>query len=204
MVWFWILGAGASIDSGLPVYRGPNGIYKNINDREALTELLDKIKVSKPGHTYTLIKKYSPPNSFILTQNIDGFAYTTDLEIVEIHTSRTNSCEEVTLDNIVLLGEQLPQTKVDRVYRLIKERKPTHVIVLGTSFQFPYLRIFVNKCKNKGAKVFHINPDNNYIGHYIHKYTRDGEYIPTQKYKTEELFRMNATLGIKSFVDFIK
>jgi len=111
---FFILGAGASRDSGLPTYRGVGGIYNNIEDVSSklnvinvydsnkllsvwsfLSPLYEQIHINKPGHTYTLIKKLSElyPYSSILTQNIDGYAHSVGIPVTEIHgTHSTMTC----------------------------------------------------------------------------------------------------------------
>ena len=72
---FIILGAGASVDSGLPTFRGNDGIYKNEEEIERilnvrslrnprkllkvwkfLQPLYSDIKRCKPGETYKILK----------------------------------------------------------------------------------------------------------------------------------------------------
>lgn len=111
---FFILGAGASRDSGLPTYRGAGGIYNNIEDvstklnvcnvyrEDKLLELwsflhplYEQIKVNKPGRTYELIAKLAAlhPYSAILTQNIDGYCHSVGVPFIEIHgTYKTMTC----------------------------------------------------------------------------------------------------------------
>lgn len=193
---FWILGAGASLDSGLPIYRGPQGIYqdlKNINDPAVLDALIEKIQQGAPGETYKYIQDISPEGSFILTQNIDGYALSTGLDVVEMHL-RGHLCRK----NVVLLGENLPTEHVTRVYTLIKERRPKYTIVLGTSFQFPYLRTFITKAKAKGSQVIHINPDLNYTGNLRYRYTYTSSSVKGV-YKNEKMIYTEAVEGIEQF-----
>ncbi|SNW61921.1 Sir2 (NAD-dependent deacetylase) [Orpheovirus IHUMI-LCC2] len=196
---FFILGAGASKDSGLPTYRGNGGIYNEISDIESklhirnlyndnlkdvwtfLHPLYQNIKDNKPGKTYQLIKELGDkyPNSFILTQNIDGYADSTGLPVVEIHGSyktmtcikcytcmNTNEndptclCESICRPNITLFGEILDKRKVQEVYNNIKFKD--YIVIVGTTLEFPYLRTFIGKAKSRGAKVIHINPDPDY------------------------------------------
>ena len=114
--------------------------------------------ISEPGLTYQKNKQYSPENSFILTQNIDGLADSTGLDTVEIHLRGSIN----KFDNVVLLGHPLPNDKITQCYKLIARTRPQWVLIIGTSMYFPYLRVFINKAKARGAKVFHINPDENY------------------------------------------
>jgi NAD-dependent deacetylase len=101
----FILGAGASVDSGLPTYRGTNSIYGDdcasyeniltrINKPDSIWRILDplyeKIITTKPGETYRLLEKliYSKyPNSMIVTQNIDGLCNNISVPTIEIHGS---------------------------------------------------------------------------------------------------------------------
>ena len=100
----FLLGAGASVDSGLPTYRGLGGLYNqgDIQPEKLLTPssfrhdpqrvwefllpLYHKYKEIKPGPTYQqldkLTKKYP---SFILTQNVDGFIKDLIAHSVELH-----------------------------------------------------------------------------------------------------------------------
>lgn len=214
---FFILGAGASVDSGLPTYRGPEGLYgssKADYDKvvkflstetpvnqiwEFFEPLLKQIGQSDdlfnynqsenrpPGKTYELIKDIGTicEGSFILTQNIDGYALTTGIPTVEMHgDARTMYCFDKRCDmynklilieegykcikcyetcrpNIVLFGEPLDNIKTMNVFTFIK-KSPKYVVIIGTSLQFPYLETFISKAKQRGAQVIHINPDVEY------------------------------------------
>lgn len=101
---FFILGAGASVDSGLYTYRGANNKIKNYDDIMSLLngddwdknknfiwnyfeKFNEDIQKCELGETYKLINeiyKYYP-KSFVLTQNIDGLIKKIDIPSVEIH-----------------------------------------------------------------------------------------------------------------------
>ena len=100
----FLLGSGASVDSGLFTYRGKNGIYNNLDYEEILSyknylknpeifwnhfsELHESIlKVETPGNTYLKIKDLITSNSFIFTQNIDKLAETCTNDCVNLHGS---------------------------------------------------------------------------------------------------------------------
>ncbi len=120
----FILGAGASVDSGLLTYRGINGIYNDNDEPERilsktntldkiwnfLQPLYDNIDDCEPGPTYTLLSEIVSlvDETLILTQNIDGYAKTVNnescknnkssssvVEVVEIHGSnKTMTCSK--------------------------------------------------------------------------------------------------------------
>lgn len=220
---FFILGAGASVDSGLPTYRGPDGLYassvagatdpseilspeKPVEEVwEFLRPLYRDIATSSPGPTYRLLKELveAHPDSFILTQNIDGHARACGAPVIELHGSaRTMVCmqckvkHEVNLENIacdcggrcrpdiVLYGESVPAKKGHHVNFRIKTR-PARIVIVGTSMQFSYLRDFVFKAKQRGGKVLHINPDPEY-----------GEQVM----KNERWLQMTAAEGLQSLL----
>ena len=142
-----------------------------------------------------------------MTQNIDGYASKIkNIPIIEIHGNhefmsciecctqyKSNpddfmcKCGSPCRPDVVLYGEDLPDKKVHQTYKLLK-RKYKYIMIIGTSLQFPYLREFINKAKQKGAKVIHINPDEDYSSN-----VRDGEIW----------LRCDATTGLKTFLNFI-
>lgn len=222
---FFILGAGASSDSGLPTYRGENGLYDDFTPETLLTlrnlythpesvwrflrPLYSMIQQNTPGPTYQKIAEIlqNSPDSFILTQNIDGYATSLNIPVVEMHGSyKTMSCvgcgssiptnfDKSRCDcggwyrpNVVLFEERLPKKSVQETYYLLKKRGPKYVLVIGTSMQFPYLRVFIDKTKRRGAKVIHINPDPNYQGH-----TRNELHI-----------QKNGVEGLEEFINLMK
>lgn len=103
---FFVLGAGASVDSGLFTYRGPQGMYSrnDITPETILTEKYfkkdpstvwnflkpqyEKLCTATPGPTYQKLAEmcHKYPKSFILTQNIDRLVTKNiTVPIVEIH-----------------------------------------------------------------------------------------------------------------------
>ena len=118
---FFILGAGASFDSGLPTYRGPDGLYNDENLKERFEDILstytpvekiwgfikplyENIANSRPGPTYDKIKElgHEYKGSFIVTQNIDGHDLSTELPVVEIYGSyKTMTCRKCNKNTVV-------------------------------------------------------------------------------------------------------
>lgn len=182
----FILGAGASVDSGLPTYRGTDAEPEKYLSAtgpldqvwEFLRPLYELIARESPGPTYQLLKRFQ--SSTILTQNVDGYADSTGLPVIELHgnwkTMRCCRCQQVKetdLDQrdcscggtfrpeIILYGEALDAKKSAEVRTLIN-RGLKEVIVVGTSLQFGYLKNYIARAKMKGAKIIHINPDPDY------------------------------------------
>lgn len=103
---FFLLGAGASVDSGLPTYRGAEGLYNTLNlDKSPLhcknLQSIDKIwkfisplykviQENQPGQTYQWIRQMmdKAEENLVVTQNIDGYCKSLGSEnIVELHGS---------------------------------------------------------------------------------------------------------------------
>jgi NAD-dependent deacetylase len=101
---FFILGAGASVDSGLFTYRDKdNGLYINSPQEILSIDSFEPEKVwkflkpqyerfsqAKAGPTYDMIDKICQkcPQSFVMTQNIDRLIQTVSIDknqILEIH-----------------------------------------------------------------------------------------------------------------------
>ena len=100
----FLLGSGASVDSGMFTYRGIDGLYKDINSYEEILSFANYFKnpevfwnhfdtlhkkiseIKSPGKTYHKIKELlDKHNGFILTQNIDKLAETCSNNCVNLH-----------------------------------------------------------------------------------------------------------------------
>jgi len=169
--WFIILGAGASVDSGLPTFRGPGGVRapgQQMTSPETFKMLKNEIHRHSPGETYRLLKEVTPPGSYILNQNIDGYAQSIGVKVVDMHVRGVNTGVLLEYEDMVQYGQSLPDDKVQEMMWLTKKGidrehgRAGYVLVIGTSLQFPYLREFITRVKKYGAKVVHINPDPDY------------------------------------------
>ena len=226
----FLLGAGASVDSGLMTYRGIGGLYNNSSQGQqepedvlttenfnanpaAVWSFLKPLyegygKASQgskfPGATYQEITKLVTvyPDSFVLTQNVDGFVRDLGCPYIELHgnmhTAQCPRCREIAhvtdglsliptcsqchlimKPNIVLFGDDLHHQDILMMNKLMKTR-PTHFIIIGTGLHFPYLRKLVDKAKQYGAQIIHINPDPKYKHHlksreiWFHENSLDG------------------------------
>lgn len=196
----FLLGAGASVDSGLMTYRGIGGFYNMSQQPEEIltsknfdmnpTQVWDFLKPlyeaydkAKIGVTYREISRLvtTYPESFVLTQNVDGFVRDLGCDYVELHgnmhTAQCSLCHKIThvhgeiptcptchiimKPNIVLFDDNLRHQDIMTMNRLLKSQ-PTHFIIIGTGLHFSYLRKAVNKAKQYGAQIIHINPDPKY------------------------------------------
>lgn len=103
----FILGAGASVDSGMTTYRGKDGLYTDTNLEELLhirtlrkepdviwkfmEDFYHNTKKATFGETYQIIRKLIQlyPQSFIITQNVDSIIKEKEMDvpIVELHGS---------------------------------------------------------------------------------------------------------------------
>lgn len=183
----FILGAGASVDSGMKTYRGggSNGQHYYKFDEEnadtnplhvsaLLTEerrelmkqhlqlIADDVAAATLGPTYRAIGDIaqSYDHCLIATQNIDGLAHKTGLEVVELHGSLARN-------DVVLFGAELSLEPIERVFTFIARHRPSMTYVVGTSFRFTYLRNLIKKAKSTGSKVIHVNPDPDYQWHAL-------------------------------------
>lgn len=141
------------------------------------TPLFEAVRTHSPGPTYQLLQKLidQNPGSFIATQNVDGYARSVSCPVYELHgnwsTMHCRKCDDrVEVDttkiscpcgglyrpDVVLFGESLPS----KVVREVKWRSKNsdYVLVIGTTLTFPYLRELIQRSKQRGAKVIHINP----------------------------------------------
>lgn len=141
-----------------------------------LKPLIKAVRSAKPGPTYRLMEKIAEKYSVsIHTQNVDGFSKMVCDNVWEMHgnieTMWCESCQkEYVLEedipkcvecdrfckpNIVFYGENIRP-------RNVSYKKYKTVIVIGTTLQFPYLQNMISKYKQKGARIIHINPSNDY------------------------------------------
>ncbi|MGJ4753500.1 SIR2 family NAD-dependent protein deacylase [Leptospira kmetyi] len=99
-----IVGAGVSAESGIPTFRGPDGLWKNFRAEDLATpEAFSKnpklvwewylwrrniieSKRPNPGHEALVVLEKSHPDFYLITQNVDGLHDIAGSEkLVEIH-----------------------------------------------------------------------------------------------------------------------
>lgn len=233
----FILGSGASVDSGLFTYRGCNSIKSSIvtcnddvntewNKVQPLINAINEIKNNPISETYSLIQTIvdNVKNCVIMTQNVDGLIRSINgVEIVELHGTvreclckkcgicnimgvtdedkNCKSCLDIMRPNIIRIGDDL---KVN--VKLYLKRRYSHVVIIGTSLQFPYLRQIIGKVKCYGAKVIHINPDPQYNENVqIEKWNGFSKIYKESKNvrKGEILLNVNSSDGLRSVIDML-
>jgi NAD-dependent SIR2 family protein deacetylase len=95
---FFILGAGASADSGLPTYRGQGRVItttlENLQTRQGIETIwsdLRELQATQPGPTYQRLEQMlleCNGNAMVVTQNVDGLVRNIDLHgasVIELH-----------------------------------------------------------------------------------------------------------------------
>ena len=249
----FILGSGASVDSGLFTYRGDNSIpTKIVSIYDTLDEMWNKLnpivnlsniaRKNEMSDTYRIIQEIikAKPRSVIFTQNIDGLALSVlnsdEIEnntrdqfsrerIVELHGNistmrcqscniiyQTNenhictSCSNICRPNIILYFEELKRKDIQKALFLSKSGY-SHVLVIGTTLEFPYLRMLINKAKSRGAKVIHVNTNENY--NKVEIINSSVSYSTTQETKRKKICNVTrneifiqdtAAFGLRKFI----
>lgn len=95
--------------------------------------------------------------------------------------------------DIVLLGESINPRHGFEIFSWIQKNKPKECYVVGTTLQFSYLRHFILKCRHNGARIIHVNTDQEYAWHRLREKTVcvDGQVMTRfVKRKREDELRM--------------
>ncbi|PJZ56732.1 SIR2 family NAD-dependent protein deacylase [Leptospira barantonii] len=119
-----IVGAGVSAESGIPTFRGTDGLWKNFRAEDLATpEAFSKnpklvwewylwrrniieSKRPNPGHEALVVLEKSHPDFFLITQNVDGLHDSAGSEnLVEIHGNIfINRCVSCCRENKTKIG----------------------------------------------------------------------------------------------------
>jgi NAD-dependent deacetylase len=204
-----ITGAGVSADSGLPTYRGLNGLYNGMTEEgipieaalsgtvfkhrpdvswKYLAELGRACLKAKPNASHEAIAALQrlKPESWLLTQNIDGFhrqAGSPSDRLIEIHGEmgplfctacdadgvpldekivqslppRCDRCGGVLRPPVVLFEEALPAKAVSV---LVQQNALGYdaILLIGTTASFSYVIEPVMQTLKHGGFVAEINP----------------------------------------------
>lgn len=202
--YLFLLGAGASAPE-MPIYRG-------ITNKASVDEILEKSMKVQPPQFYQYLKENFNETDLIITQNIDRFTERSGLPIIPVHlrmrADNISLDETLTEDMVVKSGEDIDAERMECVCEKVSEitkKDNLIVVIIGTSLPYPYLReVVINPAKNMGAKVIHINPDENY-DKIMDDFNNDREFRgdlnnfkpkPILR-KGEEWWKVNAYDGIK-------
>ena len=173
-----LTGAGISVASGLPTYRGPDGLYQDdiVEDGKTIAEILDvktlltnpeltkkyitKIRDSlsdaKPNELHHLCTQLEQAGATIFTQNIDDLHEQAGALPYKLHG---------TADEPVLFGMNIPEKEFWEWHTCCYEADM--IIVIGTSCQFPYLldNILNSSLTSTGqpVKIIVLDPDPDHI-----------------------------------------
>ncbi len=221
----FITGAGMSADSGLPTYRGIGGLYNNENTDDDmpievaisgdmlrsrpeitwkyLLQIANSCHAAKhnDGHKVIAEIEAAKKNTWILTQNIDGFhkeagskntieihgtldrvncmscsfdGMTKDIEIDESNLPpHCPKCGAILRHEVVLFGEQLPDNEINKLYGVL-ETGYDMVFTIGTTSVFPYIAQPVMLAKQKGIPTVEINPGKTEVSHLVDYKIEDG------------------------------
>ncbi|MGB3621024.1 NAD-dependent deacylase [Ketobacter sp. MCCC 1A13808] len=203
----FITGAGISADSGLPTYRGIGGLYEDKQTEHGIpieVALSGDMMSTRPDITWKYLRQIEQscrgaafnqahqviadieqlkPESWVLTQNIDGFHRSAGSKnVIEIHGQVgelvctrclqrqavedyshieglpvCERCHNILRPNVVLFGEMLPEQAVMDLHREMVGGFDL-VFSIGTTSVFPYISQPVYEARKWGAKVIEINP----------------------------------------------
>ena len=116
------------------------------------------------------------PTNDLVSKKLDVIDIETQADDMETHLCP--KCNRTCRPDIVLYRET-PLCQ-EAIMKFIKTQitASSEVLVIGTSLQLPYLRVWINKAKQRGTSVIHLNTDPNYNDQYweAKPYGRGGKY----------------------------
>lgn len=153
----FILGAGISVDSGLPTYRGVGGIYKddsyvanmsfdstNSQLWSVLKPMYQQIETTVPGNSYIALQKLidllgvSGASCRIMTQNIDGLVCSIQCDqIIELHGTWKNVIDE----NGTLIDTREILNTLDNQSVILENYRP-NIILFGDNLRVSKTKLF--------------------------------------------------------------
>jgi NAD-dependent deacetylase len=150
-------GAGISTESGIPDYRGPQGVWTlnpnlmYVKDNSVIEDLKDSVADAAPNAGHLAIVKLWEQTKLqgVVTQNIDRLhqkAGIPDFLVHELHGSG---------DKIVNFGDQLDETTWFKAYNAIFDCDL--LLVLGTSLQVYPAAGLVSQAQDDGIKNVIVN-----------------------------------------------
>jgi NAD-dependent deacetylase len=220
----FITGAGLSADSGLPTYRGIGGLYdgkQTEDDMPIEVAISGEVMSRRPeiswkyllqiergcraagpnlGHEIIAKIEQAKPETWVLTQNIDGFHRAAgSRNLIEIHgrfselycmscqyrednvpnyahihaiPPRCPQCGGVIRPAVVLFGEMLPQAAVAQLMEQLGQGFDL-VFSIGTTSVFPYISRPVVLASQAGTPTVEINPGHTEVSNIVdYKFSR--------------------------------
>ncbi len=197
-----LTGAGVSKESGIPTFRGKDGLWKNFDATQLATpdafsrdpKLVWEwynwrriiIMKAKPNPAHFGIKKLEDliPDFLLVTQNVDDLHREAgSRKMVEMHGNifrtrcvkcgdikfdkkvfkeeelppKCEKCEGLLRPDVVWFGEPIPLDVLSKIQEF--SEKASAILVVGTSalvYPAAYIPFII---KQRGGKVFEINPD---------------------------------------------
>lgn len=175
-----VTGAGVSTASGLPDFRGKDGLWRGKNPAtlastdaldnnyeeflEFYTERVSKLKDCKPNKNHEMLGALTNKGyiDLVITQNIDMFhrPYHKDSNLLEIHGALEMGLDPETKKvrpAVVLYGEAVPEYKLIRAYTELSQADI--IVAIGTSLTVNPVSTLIANALSTGAKLFIINDE---------------------------------------------
>jgi NAD-dependent deacetylase len=198
-----LTGAGISAESGVPTFRGEDGLWQGFRATDLATpqafardpklvwnfynwrrELLAPLQPN-PAHKALIHLEEKIPQFSLITQNIDDLHHRAGSKnLVELHGNiwmvRCTQCHVVGLlrPHVVWFGEQLDPTILDKAVAAI--RSCDTMLVIGTSALVQPAASLAIVAKEQGARVVEINLEPTPYSHKLDIALRGkaGEILP--------------------------
>jgi NAD-dependent deacetylase len=218
----FILGAGASVDSGLPTYRGCGSIYGDDNESYAniltrqnppdkIWEILEPLynsiyNIKEPGETYKLLDKLitlKHPNSMIVTQNIDSLANNIDVPVVELH----NNYKYI---DCLTCGEHCEYRPDHRCIKCDSEKTMPDIVLFGDSIsriKYDKIMIFIKRVKPKHVYIIGTSMQFNYLFTIVNRAKQYGAKCininpcVTYKHKKDKIMNMSSAEALNLLIN---
>lgn len=177
-----ITGAGCSAESGSPTYRGPNGLYNDLDDPErimsaqglkntpyhaveCIRQLVQQVENLEPSAIHYAIAELEKDHEVLIaTQNVDGLHQAAgSTNVCELHGSIEHLIERegYTIPDIVLFGDPVKPQALYDAYAFTVELVDT-VLCIGTTMNFDYLWELVRRCRKAHTILIDIDVNHHY------------------------------------------